>query len=317
MRMVFMGTPEFAVASLDILLENKYEIAAVITAPDKPAGRGKIVQESAVKKYAVGKGLKILQPLNLKSEGFISELKNIKADLQIVVAFRMLPEVVWNMPRLGTYNLHASLLPAYRGAAPINWAIMNGESESGITTFKLKHEIDSGNILFQEKVTIESEDCAGDLHDKLMNKGAELILRTVQEIERADKEKRELTFIAQSDHLISHAPKLNRDNCRINWDQPVKKIHDQIRGLSPFPSAYTVFHSEGKADSEWKILKSAAHVFSHSETNGLLLTENNTLKVFASGGVLEILELQQQGKKRMPAMEFLKGFRLGKGDRFL
>lgn len=317
MRIVFMGTPEFAVASLDILFKNKYEIAAVITAPDKPAGRGKIIQESAVKKYASDKGLKILQPLNLKSEEFISELKSIHADLQVVVAFRMLPEVVWNMPRLGTFNLHASLLPAYRGAAPINWAIMNGECESGITTFKLKHEIDSGNILFQEKVSIKPEDCAGDLHDKLMTKGAELILKTVQEIEKADKEKRELKFIEQSDRLITHAPKLNRENCRINWDQPVKKIHDQVRGLSPFPSAYTIFHSEGKADAEWKILKSAVHSLSHSETNGLLFTENNILMVYVSDGVLEILELQQQGKKRMPVIEFLKGFRLTKGDRFL
>lgn len=314
MRIVFMGTPEFAVASLDILLSNHYEIAAVITAPDKPAGRGKILQESDVKKYAQSKGLKILQPVNLKSEAFLTELKNLNADLQIVVAFRMLPELVWNMPRLGTYNLHASLLPSYRGAAPINWAIINGEKESGITTFKLKHEIDSGNILFQESVSINEEDCAGDLHDKLMVKGAALILKTVREIEQADKEKKELKFIEQSDEKISHAPKLNRENCRIDWNRNVKNIYDQIRGLSPFPSAYTVFRSEGKTDSEWKILKSSYKFMAHTNTNGLLFTDNNSLRVYAPGGVIEILELQQQGKKRMPAMEFLKGFRIKEQD---
>lgn len=316
MRIVFMGTPEFAVASLNILLQNKYEIVAVITAPDKPAGRGKLIQESAVKKFALSKNLKIMQPVNLKSDDFLDELKKLNADLQIVVAFRMLPEKVWNMPRLGTYNLHASLLPSYRGAAPINWAIMNGDKESGITTFKLQHEIDSGNILFQEKVEIEKEDCAGDLHDKLMSRGSQLILKTVKEIETADQEKRELEFLVQDTSKISHAPKLNRENCRIDWTNKAKKIHDQVRGLSPFPAAYTVFSSEGKL-TEWKILKCLSHVQSHDKTNGLLFTENEKLCVYVQDGFIEILELQQQGKKRMPAKEFLKGFRLKSGDHFL
>ena len=212
MRIVFMGTPEFAVASLDILIKNDYNVVGVVTVPDKPAGRGQQIQQSAIKKYAVEHNLNLLQPEKLKDENFIAELKSLKADVQFVVAFRMLPEVVWHMPKMGTYNLHASLLPKYRGAAPINWAIINGEKESGVTTFKLKHQIDTGNILFQEKVKIEPTTTAGELHDKLMLVGAELILKTVSEIERSFVSGKELDFLPQDDQLACHAPKIFKED---------------------------------------------------------------------------------------------------------
>jgi methionyl-tRNA formyltransferase len=314
MRIVFMGTPEFAVASLDILIKNNYNIVAVITVPDKPAGRGQQLQQSAVKKYALENNLKLLQPEKLKDEHFISELKALNVDVQIVVAFRMLPEVVWNMPKMGTYNLHASLLPKYRGAAPINWAIINGDKESGITTFKLQHEIDTGNILFQEKVKISDEDCAGDLHDKLMILGAKLILKTVQEIEKEFTGQSTIKFIPQKNTEATHAPKIYKETCKINWEKPVAEINNLIRGLSPYPAAYCEIVNGNLTPQILKIFKAQTENLNEKKPNGLLITDNkNFIKVRCKDGVLEILELQLQGKKRMSTLEFLRGFKLKEG----
>ncbi|MBK9285153.1 MAG: methionyl-tRNA formyltransferase [Sphingobacteriaceae bacterium] len=313
MRIVFMGTPEFAVASLEALIQNKLNIVAVVTAPDKPAGRGKLLTESPIKKFALTHNLPLLQPANLKSSDFAQELKAINADLQIVVAFRMLPEIIWNMPRLGTYNLHASLLPAYRGAAPINWSIINGENYSGVTTFKLVHEIDAGNILFQEKIEIADFENSGDLHDKLKITGAQLLVKTIKAISNADENKIELPFIKQDETKISHAPKLNRINCKINWHNSAKSIHNLIRGLSPYPGAYSILMLENKELSEWKILKSNYQLKSHAEKAGTLLIENYKIMVFAKDGIIEIIELQQQGKKRMLSADFLRGFKFQSG----
>ena len=235
-----MGTPEFAVASLEILIHNNVDVVAVITAPDKPKGRGRKLMTSPVKDVAVAHNITVLQPTNLKSPTFIEELESYRADLQIVVAFRMLPVVVWDMPALGTFNLHASLLPQYRGAAPINWAIINGEKETGVTTFFLKHEIDTGNIIFQEKEPIHDDDTVGTLYERLMNKGAKLVLKTVQSIENEDYTvtKQNLEFEAK------HAPKIFKETCEINWQQPAKKVYDFIRGLSPYPAAWTVINDK-------------------------------------------------------------------------
>ena len=244
-RIVFMGTPEFAVASLDALVKNNYKVVGVITAPDKPSGRGQQVSQSAVKKYALAQNLFLMQPANLKDETFIKELAALEADLQIVVAFRMLPEKVWDMPQLGTYNLHASLLPKYRGAAPINWAIMNGETESGVTTFKLKHEIDTGHILFRERVVINLTDNAGMLHDLLMEKGASLIIKTVEALRLSQSENKKLDFISQDDITACHAPKIFKEDCRIDWGKPTMIIYNHIRGLSPYPTAFTQLNNGG------------------------------------------------------------------------
>src|ERR1700761_7727596 len=238
MRIVFMGTPEFAVASLDELIQSGSDIVGVITAPDKPAGRGQKVSESAVKQYAVTHGLKILQPEKLKNEEFLKELRALNADLQVVVAFRMLPEVVWNMPPKGTINLHASLLPQYRGAAPINWVLINGEKESGVTTFFLKHEIDTGNLLFTEKITLTGHETAGELHDRLMSKGAGLLVKTVKAIESGRYSENPQTELMAGVEL-KHAPKIFKENCIIDWNNTTETIYNLIRGLSPIPTAYT------------------------------------------------------------------------------
>jgi methionyl-tRNA formyltransferase len=305
MRIIFMGTPEFAVPSLGILIKNNYNVVGVVTVPDKPAGRGQQVQESAVKKYAVANGIKVLQPVKLKDPEFISELKSLNADLQIVVAFRMLPEEVWNMPKLGTYNLHGSLLPKYRGAAPINWAIINGEKESGVTTFKLKHEIDTGNTLFQEKVNISDTTTAGELHDELMKVGAELILKTVKAIESGNA-----NLKTQDDSLAIHAPKLFKETCRIDWNKTPKQIHDLIRGLSPYPAAFTEFKDVQGNIMSLKLFSSSQEESAHSQTNGLVTTDNKTfVRVACDGGYINITELQLQGKKRMATEEFLRGYK--------
>jgi methionyl-tRNA formyltransferase len=312
MKIVFMGTPEFAVPCLDILIKNNYEVVGVVTAPDKAAGRGQQIQSSAVKQYAVEKELKILQPEKLKEETFIRELKDLNADLQIVVAFRMLPEIVWNMPPLGTYNLHASLLPKYRGAAPINWAIINGEKETGVTTFKLQHEIDTGNILFNRKVSISETTTAGELHDELMKVGSELILKTVQQIEESYKSGKPLEFIKQDDSGATHAPKIFKDTCRINWNRTTEEVYNLVRGLSPYPGAFTELRQEGKALT-LKIFSGHKEMAEGSETNGSLITDNkNFLKVRCSDGYLVIDDLQLQGKKRMKTAEFLRGFSIKK-----
>jgi len=313
MRIIFMGTPEFAVASLDILLQNNYDVVAVVTVPDKPAGRGQQLQQSAVKKYALEKGLTILQPEKLKDEAFINELKELKADLQIVVAFRMLPEVVWNMPPLGTYNLHGSLLPKYRGAAPINWAVINGETESGVTSFKLKHEIDTGNMLFQEKVPISKTTTAGELHDTLMKVGAEVILKTVKAIESGNYELK-----PQDDSQSIHAPKLFKDTCKINWNNPAEKIYNLIRGLSPYPAAFTEFVDKNNQTLGVKIFISEIEETLHTHYVGDVKSDGKTfLKVACNNGFINIKELQMAGKKRMLVEEFLRGFKIEDGFKFI
>ncbi|WP_345951662.1 methionyl-tRNA formyltransferase [Mucilaginibacter sp. PAMB04274] len=305
MRIVFMGTPEFAVASLEALLDAGSEIAGVITAPDKPAGRGQKLSESAVKQYAVSKGLKVLQPVKLKDPDFLSELKSLNADLQVVVAFRMLPEVVWNMPPKGTINLHASLLPQYRGAAPINWAIINGEKESGVTTFFLKQEIDTGDILFVEKITIDDEITAGEYHDRLMNKGAGLLVKTVKAIESGRYTEQPQEQLVEGQDL-KHAPKIFKEDCRIEWNQPVNQVHNLIRGLSPYPAAYTELN--GKV---FKIYKSVKEQVQPQGQPASYLTDNKTyLKFACNDGYVQVTDVQLEGKKRMGVEEFLRGVKL-------
>lgn len=302
MRLVFMGTPDFAVASLNALVEAGFDVVGVITAADKPAGRGQKLTESAVKKYAVEKGLHVLQPLKLKDPEFVAELKSLQADLQVVVAFRMLPEVVWNMPPKGTINLHASLLPQYRGAAPINHAIINGETESGVTTFFLKHEIDTGDVIAAEKVSIGPNDTAGDLHDNLMEVGASLLVKTVKSIE--DGSYAEQPQI-QSDDL-KHAPKIFKDFCLIDWNQPVKTVYNLIRGLSPYPTAFTKLQ-----DKTLKIFKAELLETEPGIAAGGFLTDGKTfLKFAAKGGFITLKDVQYEGKKRMGIEEFLRGMRL-------
>ena len=313
MRIIFMGTPEFAVTSLEILIRNHYNVVGVVTVPDKPAGRGQQLQESAIKKFAVANGLRVLQPLKLKEAEFIAELKKLNADLQIVVAFRMLPEEVWNMPRLGTYNLHGSLLPKYRGAAPINWAIINGETESGVTTFKLKHEIDTGSILYQQKVSITENTTAGELHDDLMKAGASLILKTVKAIESG-----RVDLKVQDDTQAIHAPKLFKETCKINWSQSPSQIYNLIRGLSPYPAAFTEFKDVNGNAISLKIFSSLKEVSQHTHANGFVTTDNKTyLNVACKGGYISVKELQLQGKKKMTTDEFLRGYKFPDKTTFL
>jgi methionyl-tRNA formyltransferase len=300
-----MGTPQFAVTSLDALLTAGCDIVAVVTAPDKPAGRGQKVNESAVKQYAVTKGLKVLQPEKLKSPEFIEELRSLKADLQVVVAFRMLPEAVWNMPAKGTINLHASLLPQYRGAAPINWVLINGEKESGVTTFFLKHDIDTGDILFTEKVTLSGHETAGELHDRLMNKGAGLLVKTVKGVESGRYNEHPQSQLSKGMEL-KHAPKIFKADCLIDWNQPTESIYNKIRGLSPSPTAYTLLNE--------KTLKIFNSEFQSAEPGiqpGGFLTDNKTfLKFAAVDGFVSLTDLQLEGKKRMGIGEFLRGVKL-------
>ena len=305
MKIVFMGTPEFAVASLEALLEAGSEIVGVITAPDKPAGRGQKLSESAVKQFAVSRGLKVLQPEKLKNPEFLAELKSLNADLQVVVAFRMLPKVVWNMPTKGTINLHASLLPQYRGAAPINWAIINGEKESGVTTFFLKQEIDTGDVLFMEKITITDDTTAGEYHDRLMNKGAGLLVKTVKAIESGRYTEQPQQQLAD-DQELKHAPKIFKEDCRIQWNQPVEKVYNLIRGLSPYPASFTELN--GKT---FKIYKASKETGTPEIEPGAYLTDNKTyLKFACNDGYILVTDVQLEGKKRMTVEEFLRGVKL-------
>ena len=304
MRIVFMGTPDFAVASLDALVNAGFDVVGVITAPDKPAGRGQKVAESAVKKYAVSKNLPVLQPEKLKSPEFIEQLCALNADLQVVVAFRMLPEVVWNMPPKGTINLHASLLPQYRGAAPINWAVINGETETGVTTFFLKHEIDTGDILLAEKVPVGDEDTAGDIHDKLMQTGAALLVKTVQAI--ADGQYQEIPQSSITGETLKHAPKIFKDTCQINWNKPVKQVYNLIRGLSPYPTAFTTFDNK-----TLKIFKAEIQEKEPGIQPGGYLTDGKTcLKFACRDGFICAKNVQLEGKKRMDIEDFLRGLRV-------
>ena len=299
-----MGTPEFAVASLDALVNAGYNIIAVVTAPDKPAGRGLKMHESAVKQYAVAHHLPLLQPLKLKDPDFIQSLQKLNADLQIVVAFRMLPEVVWNMPPLGTINLHGSLLPQYRGAAPINWAVINGEKETGVTTFKLKHEIDTGNILLQRSFSIGENETAGEVHDRMKIIGAELLVETVNGFNTNTlKEKSQDAF---NEHMtLKHAPKIFTETCIIDWGRSTLDIHNLIRGLSPFPGALTKL--DGKV---LKIYKSNTEHEQHQHPMGAVFTDGkNFLKFATSDGYIHVLDLQLEGKKKMSVTDFLRGYR--------
>jgi methionyl-tRNA formyltransferase len=319
LRIVFMGTPEFAVASLDALVKAKCNIVGVITAPDKPAGRGMKVTESAVKKYAVRHHLKVLQPEKLKNIEFLDELRSLNADLQIVVAFRMLPESVWNMPPLGTINLHGSLLPQYRGAAPINWAVINGEKETGVTTFKLKHEIDTGNILMQESFPIDENETAGDVHDKMKEIGARVLVETVKGISDGTLEERPQSIVnspqnAESDSqltthnsLIKHAPKIFTETCNIDWRRSIDEIQNLIRGLSPFPGAFTEL-----GDKTIKIFKSEKELLLPTSKSGRWESDGKTyLKFAAKDGYILLKDVQLEGKKRMLIEDFLRGYRFG------
>ena len=304
LRIIYMGTPDFAVAGLKLLLENGYKIVGVITMPDKPAGRGRKINESAVKKYAKENKLNILQPEKLKNPEFLKELKELKADLQIVVAFRMLPEIVWSMPPLGTFNLHASLLPQYRGAAPINWAIINGEKETGITTFLLDKEIDTGKILFQEKVFIGEDDNMEDVHDRLMNLGADLILKTVEAIAE-----NKLKPIPQNQiHSLKPAPKIFKEDCHINWSLPAEKTKNLIRGLSPYPAAWTeISNFQGKTFS-MKIFSAEIEEKTDLIPGTILSDGKKEIRIVSGENFLKITDLQISGKKRMNVPDFLNGF---------
>lgn len=308
LRIVFMGTPEFAVASLDALTKSGYNVVAVITAPDKPSGRGMKLNESAVKKYAAEHGLPLLQPDKLRNPEFISALKSLRADLQVVVAFRMLPEIVWNMPPMGTINVHGSLLPRYRGAAPINWAIINGEKETGVTTFKLQHDIDTGDILLQERIPIGDDETAGQLHDRMKDIGAALLVKTVDGLlHNTLKEKLQsgLMHPDADQTILKHAPKIFTETCRIDWNQPVDRIYDLIRGLSPYPAAFTML--DGKTVKIFGCKKSQQQP---TQPAGSHATDGKTfLRFFASDGYIDITDLQAEGKKRMAVADFLRGYR--------
>lgn len=297
-----MGTPEFAVGILDTIIKNKYEVVGVITAPDKPAGRGQKIKYSAVKEYALENNLTLLQPTNLKNEDFLSELKALNANLQIVVAFRMLPKVVWEMPELGTFNLHASLLPNYRGAAPINWAIINGETKTGVTTFFIDDKIDTGAMILNSEIGISENENAGDLHDRLMDLGSTTVVETLALIEKGNV----ATTIQTDSPEIKTAYKLDRDNCKINWNKSIEEIHNLIRGLSPYPAAWCFFKDNSQ---EWnvKIYEAKMIEESHTLSVGQLIATKKELKVAVNGGFIQIMSLQFPGKKKMTAQEFLNG----------
>jgi methionyl-tRNA formyltransferase len=302
LRIVFMGTPEFAVASLDALVKAGCHVVGVVTSPDKPAGRGMQIQQSAVKKYAVENNLPVLQPLKLKDPVFIDELKALKADLQIVVAFRMLPEIVWNMPPMGTVNLHGSLLPQYRGAAPINWAVINGEKETGVTTFKLKHEIDTGDILLQASFPITEEDTAGTIHDRMKVIGAALLVKTVAGLAAGT-----LTESPQGGNpdTLKHAPKIHTDTCRLNFSLTVDEIYNQIRGLSPYPGAFTILN-----EKMLKIFRCTKETVPPKCIAGAYETDGKTFLKFAcENGYIHLTDIQLEGKKKMDITEFLRGYR--------
>ena len=309
LRIVYMGTPDFAVEALRCLVEGGYNVVGVITMPDKPAGRGHKLQYSPVKQFALDHNLPLLQPEKLKDEAFAEALRAWKADLQIVVAFRMLPEVVWNMPRFGTFNLHASLLPQYRGAAPINWAVINGYTETGITTFFLKHEIDTGEVIQQVHVPIEDTDNVGIVHDKLMMLGGRLVVETVDAIlNDAVKSIPQEEMVVTGD--LRPAPKIFKETCRINWDQPVKRIYDFIRGLSPYPAAWTELVQPNGENVVVKIFETEKIMKSHQLVPGTLLTDGKSyIHVAASDGFISIRALQLPGKKRLKTDELLRGFR--------
>ena len=310
LRIVYMGTPDFAVESLRRLVEGGYHVVAVITMPDKPAGRGHKIQYSPVKEYALAQGLKLLQPEKLKDESFIEELRALQADLQIVVAFRMLPEVVWNMPRLGTFNLHASLLPQYRGAAPLNWAIINGDTETGITTFFLKHEIDTGEIIQQKRIPILPEDNVGTIHDKLMVMGADMVVETVDAIIAGTISPIDQESIATEEPLRP-APKIFKETCHIDWNKPCNEIHNLVRGLSPYPAAWCEWVSPDGSRLGVKIFRTSPLPETGTSIPGSIRTDGkNFIEIACADGYVRIEELQLAGKRRMATADLLRGFHL-------
>ena len=315
LRIVYMGTPEFAVESLKRLVEGGYNVVGVITTPDKPIGRhGSVLQPSPVKKYAVAQGLRVMQPVKLKDEAFVSELRSIGADLQIVVAFRMLPEVVWAMPRLGTFNLHASLLPQYRGAAPINWAVMNGDTETGITTFFLQHEIDTGEIIDQVRVPISDTDNVGDVYERLMLLGGDLTVKTGDAIIAGTVKSVPQEALTNGEQLRP-APKIFKDTCRIDWQRGVKPVYDFVRGLSPYPAAWTELHQGEAAPVVMKVYETQKEPCEHQLPTGSVDTDGKTyMRIAVPGGFVRLLSLQLAGKKRMPVTDFLRGFRMTEAE---
>jgi len=302
LRIVFMGTPEFAVGILEAILKSNYEVVGVITAADKPAGRGQKIKYSAVKEYALEHHLNLLQPTNLKDETFLAELKSLNANLQVVVAFRMLPEVVWNMPKLGTFNLHASLLPNYRGAAPINWAIINGETKTGVTTFFIDDKIDTGAMILSKEVSISNDENAGELHDKLMILGSKTVVETLALIEKGPV----TTTIQQENLEIKTAYKLNKENCKIDWTKSASEIHNLIRGLSPYPAAWCIFKDN---DEEWsvKIYDAKIIIENHTYSIGSIITTKKEIKIAVQDGFIQVMTIQFPGKKKMLSYELLNG----------
>jgi methionyl-tRNA formyltransferase len=300
LRIVFMGTPDFATASLAALVENGYNVVGAITVQDKPAGRGQKLRESSIKKYAVENNIPVLQPSNLKDKSFLSDLKNWQADVQVIVAFRMLPKLVWNMPKYGTFNLHASLLPKYRGAAPINWAVINGDKVSGVTTFFIDDKIDTGNIIFQEKETIKANDDAGTLHDKLMKKGSNLVCKTIDAI----SQNKAPNLLQEGESSL--APKIFKEDCKINWTESAKAVQNRIKGMSPYPTAWTQL--QGKPNKGIKVFKSFIDPSNHSLETGTVVANKTEFKVAVKDGFIGISELQLSGKKRMTIEDFLRGF---------
>ena len=298
-----MGTPDFAVATLDALVENNYNIVGVITAPDKPSGRGRKLNESAVKQYAKAKGLHIMQPTNLKADSFIEELACLKANLQIVVAFRMLPKIVWIMPEYGTFNLHASLLPNYRGAAPINWAIINGETKTGVSTFFIDDKIDTGEMILQKEVTIDENENAGSLHDKLMYLGSKIVLETVSLISEGNVKSQP----QPKDSDLKTAYKLNKENCKIDWEASLESIHNKIRGLSPYPGAWCYLNN-GEDELEIKLYKTNMVIENHNLNIGTIVTDKKTLKVAAANGFILVEEIKLPGKRKMDIIALLNGY---------
>jgi len=312
-----MGTPQFAVEPLRAIVQSGYNVLAVITAPDKPAGRGQKIHYSAVKEFALENDIRILQPEKLKDPGFIAELKNLNANLQVVVAFRMLPEVVWQMPEYGTLNLHASLLPQYRGAAPINHAIINGETETGLTTFFIEQEIDTGNIILSRKLPILPSDDAGALHDRLMVAGGDVMLETLKLIQTGSVNAQQQENILPDKVTLNPAPKIFKNDCKINWTDQCVKIHNRVRGLSPFPGAFSYLVTDKEVTKQIKIFKTSFHLAETGALPGTIITDSkNSFSVVTSDGTIDIEELQMEGKKRMTTSEFLRGVHIQEHFRF-
>jgi methionyl-tRNA formyltransferase len=309
MKIIFLGTPDFAVPSLDILIKSGYEVVGVITAPDKPAGRGQKLNISAVKHYALDHNLKVFQPVKLSDPDFLNEVRSLNADLQIVVAFRMMPEVLWSMPKYGTFNLHGSLLPQYRGAAPINRAVMNGERKTGVTTFFLRHEIDTGNIVFRQEIPIGENESAGELHDKMMIVGADLVLKTVKALEEGNIISHVQSEFVEEGEMLKSAPKIFKDDCKLNCSRSVADLHNQVRGLSPFPGAFVDIEKEDGSVFPLKIYKSLPEPAGTVLTHELISDGKSSLKLSVADGFLHLLEVQIPGKKRMKADELLRGFK--------